>query len=266
MVGLWDALHHRESHLNTGSAASLCMLSFSFLKSGRICYPCIALSVKKHIIFTAIVTGHMLRVHATLQLCTFIQANLCLPSQKQVMLTERPPRQKWWGFFQTPLFVSVTFHPLLADKIKQTSRMKKKLIDTHEYWLESFLPISGQFIFWRSIRIIQMKRMKFICGGCITRVMWEKYWGIWHCKNCHNVLLFCPTDMQKYLRDLTHKRKPWVVVLPCGDKSISKRVIWVGSLNWQHLTQHDALPAKSHLLSTERHSETTEIMSMQASF
>lgn len=49
--------------------------------------------------------------------------------------------------------------------------MKKKFNYTHEYWLESFLPISGQFIFWRSIRMMQMKRIKFICGEYITKVM-----------------------------------------------------------------------------------------------
>lgn len=38
----------------------LCMLRFSFLKSKRTSYPCIALSVKK-VIFAAIVTGRILR-------------------------------------------------------------------------------------------------------------------------------------------------------------------------------------------------------------
>jgi len=36
-------------------------------------------------------------------------------------------------------------------------------IDTYEYWFDSFLPMSGQLIFCRSIRMIQMNRIKFIC-------------------------------------------------------------------------------------------------------
>lgn len=35
---------------------------------------------------------------------------------------------------------------------------------THEYWLDSFLPMSGQLIFWRSILMMQIKRIKFTCG------------------------------------------------------------------------------------------------------
>ncbi len=35
--------------------------------------------------------------------------------------------------------------------------------NTYEYWFDSFLPMSGQLIFCRSIRMIQMKRIKFIC-------------------------------------------------------------------------------------------------------
>ena len=40
----------------------------------------------------------------------------------------------------------------------------RKLRKAYEYWLDSFLPISGQFIFCCRIRIMQMKRKKFTLG------------------------------------------------------------------------------------------------------
>lgn len=141
--------------------------------------------------------------------------------------------------------------------IKQTSSMKKKFNYTHEYWLESFLPISGQFIFWRSIRMMQMKRIKFICGEYITRVMWEKHWGISHCKDRHKIWVFFLMYMGRCLWDSTHKQKCWIVALACGKMSISKLIIWVVSVNWQHISHRDALPAIGYWLSTEKQSVLT---------
>lgn len=70
--------------------------------------------------------------------------------------------------------------------------------DTYKHWWDSFLPMSGQFIFCSRILIIRMKRMKFTCqaGGkpgqvtalCAaaacemrwrdSRVWWPK-WAFW---------------------------------------------------------------------------------------
>lgn len=158
----------------------LCMLRFSFLKSKRTSYPCIALSVKK-VTFAATVTGRILRsacYSAALQVYSneslFI---LTKAANVHRMSTETEVAE----LFPNTLVRTSDISSFISWYTKQTSSMKKKFNYTHEYWLESFLPISGQFIFWRSIRMMQMKRIKFICGEYITKVMWEKHWGISHC-------------------------------------------------------------------------------------
>lgn len=54
----------------------------------------------------------------------------------------------------------------------QGCTLRSSALRTYEYWLDSLLPMSGQFIFCRKIRIIQMKRKKFTCRqsetlGCV---------------------------------------------------------------------------------------------------
>lgn len=53
--------------------------------------------------------------------------------------------------------------------------------ETHEYWLDSFLPISGQLIFWRSILMMQMNRIKFTCGETRTLSQFEFFFTENHC-------------------------------------------------------------------------------------
>lgn len=49
-------------------------------------------------------------------------------------------------------------------------------LNTYEYWLDSFLPMSGQFIFCRKIRMIQMKRKKFTCHESSRLVNFALSW------------------------------------------------------------------------------------------
>lgn len=55
------------------------------------------------------------------------------------------------------------FPNVLRDQNNRNLHQKKTQSYTHEYWLDSFLPMSGQLIFWRSIRMMQMNRIKLIC-------------------------------------------------------------------------------------------------------
>lgn len=47
------------------------------------------------------------------------------------------------------------------------------------------------------------------------------------------------------------------MALACGKMSISKLMTWAVSVNLQHISHHDALPAISHWLSTEKRSVLT---------
>lgn len=75
-----------------------------------------------------------------------------------------------------------SFHVSQTVKLNAKWRLVSSLLTdqfgarngTHEYWLDSFLPISGQLIFCRRILMMQMNRMKFICGETRTEFGLER--------------------------------------------------------------------------------------------
>lgn len=116
------------------------------------------------------------------------------PEQK-FPLNSRKEKQRetklWWYTrvgTHTFILVSSSLVYLRSFHVSQTVKLNEKwsfvsslLTDqfgarngTHEYWLDSFLPMSGQLIFCRRILMMQMNRMKFICGETRTEFGLER--------------------------------------------------------------------------------------------
>lgn len=98
-------------------------------------------------------------VYLTLHGPLFIWDNFCFSLSVHLTFTDcglKPARDRSWNMVKI-------FPNVLRDQNNRNLHQKKTQSYTHEYWLDSFLPISGQLIFWRSIRMMQMNRIKLIC-------------------------------------------------------------------------------------------------------
>lgn len=127
---------------------------------------------------------------------------------------------------------------------------------THEYWLDSFLPMSGQLIFWRSIRMMQMKRMKFICGETAQgfklcfRNCWSKIFSLSYIKSPESYVMNLCNRFAVCLSNASHKRS-WMVIfmllwLDCAAALWEDEHFKIVHLHWTsasetHRATHDAL-------------------------